>query len=56
MKLDGMIIQKDITCFLGTDVGKLPPVTCKDWTESIIIAVTPSFWQFNLDSLALIPR
>ena len=42
MKLDGMTTQKTITCFLVTEAGQPPPITSKDWTESIITAVIPS--------------
>ena len=43
MKLDGMIAQKTITCFLVTDAGELPPINGgRCWTESIITAIMPS--------------
>ena len=45
LKLDGMTTQKDVTCFFVTGLGESPPVTCNDWTESIITEVIPSFWQ-----------
>ena len=45
MKLEGMAAQKEITCFLVTDAGKLPPVTGKCWTKSIITAVIRTHTQ-----------
>ena len=43
MKLDGMIAQKTITCFLVTNAGELPPINGgRCWTESIITAIMPS--------------
>ena len=42
MRLEGMSAQKNITCFLVTEAGQPPPITSKDWTQSIIIVITQS--------------
>ena len=45
MKLGAMVTQKEITYFLVTDACKLPPVTDKCWTKSIITAIIPTHTQ-----------
>ena len=42
LRLVGMTAQRNVSCILVTDAGKLPPVTGRDWTESIITAIIPT--------------